>query len=61
MYKCKCKNITFARCKFALSVLRKTIKTFFLPLKPWNLNTSRSKMQEDPLLYAQLSLQVVYC
>ena len=53
MYKCKCKNITFARCKFAL---RKTIKTFFLPLKPWNLNTSRSKMQEDPLLYARLNL-----
>ena len=56
MYKCKCKNITFARCKFALSVLRKTIKTFFLPLKLWNLNTNRSKMQEDPLLYPRLSL-----
>ena len=28
---------------------------------PWNYNTNRNNMQENLLLYAQLSLQVAYC
>ena len=28
---------------------------------PWNYNTNRNNMLENPLLYAQLSLQVVHC
>ena len=27
----------------------------------WNYNTNRNNMQENPLLHALLSLQVVYC
>ena len=29
-------------------------------IKPWNCNANRNNMQENPLLYMRLSLQVVY-
>ena len=38
-----------------------TIKFETEVIKPWNYNTSRNNMLENPLLYARLSLQVVYC
>ena len=33
----------------------------FDPLRAWNNNTNRNNISENPLLYAQLSLKVVYC
>ena len=29
--------------------------------KSWNYNTNRNNMQENSLLYARLSLKVLYC
>ena len=30
-------------------------------VKAWNYNTNRNNILENPLLYAQLRLQMVYC
>ena len=30
-------------------------------LAPWNYNTNRNSMSQNPLLYARLNFQVVYC
>ena len=30
-------------------------------LAPWNYNTNKNSMSQNPLLYARLNLQVVYC
>ena len=30
-------------------------------VKPWNYNTGRNNILENPLLYARLSLQMVHC
>ena len=35
--------------------------TNFYSFIPWNYNMNRNNMLENPLLYARLNLQVVYC
>ena len=44
-----------------LLIVKQNTYGFSLPaLKPWNYNTNRNSMEENAMLYARLSLQVIY-
>ena len=42
-------------------IVKKTVFISFKSFQAWNNNKNRNNMPENPLLYARLSLQVVYC
>ena len=45
----------------SLDVFSKEKITINTNVSPWKYNLSSGNMSENPLLYALLSLQVVYC
>ena len=46
---------------FSFDFKQKAVYSTQFNVSSWNYNTCRNNMYENPLLYARLSLQVVYC
>ena len=54
-------NWVFDNCLLAEELFAKALRSLETCVLAWNYNTNRNNTFENPLLYARLSLQVVYC